>query len=135
MPRIIVIDDEKEAVEALKRFFERRGMEIILADNVDDGVRLIREKKPDLVLLDLFLDGQSGLSVLRAFGHARCPCPVTILSGSIGDVDMDQAKGLGVEDFLLKPVSLEALKRHILKKLFIEERMEKNISHSKGEVP
>jgi len=121
MPRIIIIDDDKDANEILKRFFERRGIEVDVALTVDVGLTLIRDNPPDLLLLDMFLGGESGLSVLRTLGGGKLPFPVIVVSGSIDQGAINQAKGLGAEDVLIKPVVLDDIKKIVYSKLGLKD--------------
>jgi len=64
-PRIVAVDDEKEFIEMLKEYFSLRGYEIDVASKAVDGIKLINDKKPDVVILDLKMPGISGDEVLK----------------------------------------------------------------------
>jgi CheY-like chemotaxis protein len=109
--RILVVDDERAIRMLLKHAFELWGHEV---GDVESGVAAlesIRRDRPDLVLLDLLMPGLSGLDVLqraRADGYAG---PVVIITGSATTTQIQAARRLGAFDVILKPFSIERLKR------------------------
>jgi two-component system response regulator HydG len=119
MPRILLVDDEKHTNEALKKYLERRGVEVSIATTVDDALSLLQNSRIDLVLLDMFLNGQSGAAVLRTFGLGKLPCPFIVMSGTIDHELMDQVRVFGVNEFLSKPVALDEVYRTVCQKLGI----------------
>ena len=80
--RILVVDDSKEIVRYLtKQVLPTFGFETMSASNGAAGLDLVREKKPDLVMLDLNLPELNGLEVLRALARESISVPVILMTG------------------------------------------------------
>jgi DNA-binding NtrC family response regulator len=104
---ILLIDDDPDVIRSLGRYFERSGWEVYLAMTGEEGVRLYESARPDLVLLDLFLPGISGMDVLEVL--VPRDATVIMLTGH-GDIEgAVEAMKLGAENFLAKPVELPHL--------------------------
>jgi CheY-like chemotaxis protein len=83
MPMILVIDDNVNLQIAFKKVLISSGYQVELASDGEEGLRLAREKRPDVIVLDMMLPKLSGLDVLRALkqDHATESIPVIALSG------------------------------------------------------
>ncbi|OGD25247.1 MAG: Fis family transcriptional regulator [Candidatus Aminicenantes bacterium RBG_13_63_10] len=105
--RILIIDDEASIRSALIGVLEDEGFEASAAETGEEGLRLITQRTFDLVLLDIWLPGLSGLDVLRQVTALDDPPQVVMISGH-GTVETAvQATKLGAYDFLEKPLTLE----------------------------
>ena len=62
---ILIVDDETDLLKLLNERLTNKGYSVITADNGDDGIRLAREKKPDLIILDILMPGISGTEVAQ----------------------------------------------------------------------
>ncbi len=105
MPKkILVIEDEEIMVNLLQRKLEQEGYEISVARNGEEGISLIKEILPDLILLDIIMPKKSGFEVLEAVekDEKLNKIPVIIISNSGQPVELDRAKDLGVKDWLVK---------------------------------
>ncbi|HEX2123147.1 MAG TPA: sigma-54 dependent transcriptional regulator [Thermoanaerobaculia bacterium] len=106
MPRILIIDDEPAIRTTLAQILEDEGHKTTLCESGEEGLAQIAREEFDLVLLDLWLPGIDGLSVLERLRGAG-GTPVIVISGH-GSVDSAvRATRLGAYDFLEKPLSLE----------------------------
>ncbi|MBV9774596.1 MAG: sigma-54-dependent Fis family transcriptional regulator [Gemmatimonadetes bacterium] len=104
---ILLIDDEPDVLRSLGRLFEREGWEVFRALTGEEGLRLYEASRPDLVLLDLYLPGMSGMDVLDVL--VPRDATVIMLTGH-GDIETAvEAMRLGAENFLTKPVELPHL--------------------------
>ncbi len=111
--KLLLIEDQAAMQTTLQRSFERRGMQVVVCG---DGTRALarwQASVPDVVLLDLSLPGQDGLSVLAAARAAGLRTPVLILTarGTVGD----RILGLntGADDYLAKPFDLDELEARV----------------------
>ncbi len=106
--RILVADDEAEIREVLRLYLEKEGYEIVEAAEGTEAVRLIREEKIDLALLDIMMPGMDGYRVLRNIREEN-NLPVIMLSAKSSDSDKILGLDLGADDYITKPFSLTAL--------------------------
>ncbi|CAG0934995.1 Transcriptional regulatory protein AfsQ1 [Thermoflexales bacterium] len=110
-PSILVVDDELETVELIRAAFKRRRCNVIGALNGRDGLRLAREHRPAIILIDLMLPGISGFELCR---HLRADpitahIPQVILSARESPVDQAEALAAGADRYLVKPVGIKIL--------------------------
>lgn len=100
--RILVIDDERGPRESL-RMVLKYDYEIFLADRVDGGVELLREKRPDLVIMDIRMPEKSGIEGLQEIREIDPNVSIIMLTG-YGDLETaQQAIRFGANDYLQKP--------------------------------
>jgi len=103
--RILVIEDDPELASLSLGVLERAGYEVFVAHSGAEGVRLSREKLPDLTILDFELPDMDAIEVLDTLrqGASRTPTPVLILTGARNGPS-DQVRGLehGATDYLTK---------------------------------
>lgn len=104
MKKILLIEDEKLLSDLLQKKLSDNGYYVFVAGDGETGLQLVREKQPDLVLLDLFLPRLNGMEVLRDMGRDEKlkRIPVVIISNSGQPVEIDKAKELGARDWLVK---------------------------------
>lgn len=103
-PRILVVDDDPTVSDVVRRYFERAGMQVVVAEHGDRALEAVAQWQPDLVVLDLMLPGTSGLEICRALRRSS-DVPVVMLT-ALGD-ESDRVFGLelGADDYLTKPFS------------------------------
>ncbi len=115
--RILIIDDEQAVLTYLGRFFQAKGYEVARAADGASGLALAESFAPVVVLLDLRLPDEDGLSVLKKLKQSNPFVAVIVITGH-GDVDTAVAAMRAQADhFLLKPVDLETLEVVIQKVL------------------
>jgi len=108
MHHIAVVDDDPTLRNRLKKFLEKEGFR---ATAVGDGTALrtlVADDAPDLVLMDLQLPGEDGLSLTR-YLRERTEIPVLILTGKGETIDRVVGLEMGADDYLAKPFSLREL--------------------------
>ncbi len=105
---IIVCDDEPDLREAVAEYLARRGLDVRRAEDAADLRRLLAERPADLVVLDIAMPGEDGLSLARAL-RAESDIGIVMLTAA-GDV-VDRVVGLevGADDYIAKPVDLREL--------------------------
>jgi len=106
--RVLVVEDEPSFVEALRISLAREGYEVDTAADGRDGLDVFRDRKPDVVLLDLMLPGLPGLDVLRAI-RRDSSVPVIVVSAKDAEADIVAALELGADDYVTKPYSVREL--------------------------
>lgn len=105
-PRIVAIDDEAEFIGMLTDYFEPRGYEIDVAIRGARGIELVKEKRPDVVLMDLKMPGIDGDEVLRLL-KSLTPAPKIIFITAYDDGGKTKARLLksGAFAYFDKPLS------------------------------
>lgn len=107
---ILVVDDEPDIRSLVKEILEEEGYEVNVAENGETARRARRNRRPDLILLDIWMEDVDGITLLREWGEGGAlPCPVIVMSGH-GTVETAvEATRLGAYDFIEKPISLAKL--------------------------
>ena len=116
-PRIVAIDDEAEFVDVIKNYFELRGYDITIAVRGTKGIEIVKEKKPDVVLMDLKMPGIDGDEVLTLL-KSLDPSPKVIFVTAYDDGGKTKARLLkmGAYAYFDKPVpSLRELEETVNK--------------------
>ena len=109
MARILVIDDDQRLRDLLHTVLQRKGHEVVLAENGSTGVERFRRERPAVRILDLDLPDVNGLAVLTQVRAIDPNAPVIILTGVGTETAEQQARVLGVSQVLCKGFSLHAL--------------------------
>ena len=97
------------------RVLELEGFAVLQAKNGDEGLRLMQERTCDLVLLDLRMQGRDGWSVLEEMKAAPelSGIPVVMFTASADRFQVDKARNQGVQDYLVKPLSVTRLRERV----------------------
>jgi CheY-like chemotaxis protein len=114
IPRILIVDDEADFIELLRYRLVGQIYEFIVASDGVQALRLARERKPDLILLDILLPDLDGLSVCEIL---RCQpatknIPVIFLSALSNDM-IKRTQSKQVVDFFTKPLDYHRLEKRI----------------------
>jgi len=105
MPKkILLVEDEELLADLLLKKLTVSGYEVSLANDGERGLNLVRELRPDLVLLDILMPKMDGLQVLAEMqkDNALRKIPVIVISNSGQPVEIDKIKKLGAKDWLIK---------------------------------
>lgn len=104
MSKILIIEDEEILLNVLKSKLEKEGYEVVAAVDGEEGLKMIDETKPDMVLLDIVMPKMNGFEVLDALkSQGKIPAlPVIIISNSGQPVEVDKALEYGIKDYLVK---------------------------------
>jgi DNA-binding response OmpR family regulator len=110
--KILVIDDDAAVTDLLSLLLKSQGFEVTATNNSSDGLTMIREKQPDLVVLDLMMpeiDGWEVCKSVRAFSQV----PIIILSALNEPSMIASVLDAGADDYLTKPTPSRVLVAHI----------------------
>ncbi|HPZ43843.1 MAG TPA: response regulator transcription factor [Bacillota bacterium] len=107
MPRILVVDDEKNILELVRFNLEREGYEVLTCLDGARALELARSEKPDLIVLDVMLPEISGLEVCRELHQdpATRKIPIIMLSARADELDRVLGLEMGADDYVTKPFS------------------------------
>lgn len=108
LPTIIVVDDEVDIVAMIDAYFSARQMRVRGGSSGADMRRLLRDERPDLILLDLGLGGENGIDLAREVREGS-ELPMIVISGRDATVDKVVALELGADDYVTKPFELAEL--------------------------
>lgn len=108
-PRVLVVDDEPGVRTALRRGLTAEGMEVTVAVEGIEALRLAATGSFDVVVLDVMLPGLSGYRVLERLRGQGVSTPVLLLSAKDGEVDQADGLDLGADGYLVKPFSFLVL--------------------------
>ncbi len=109
--RILIIDDEEGVRESLTDFLEGEGYEVFAAADGDTGLRLLAEIKPQMMFLDIYMPGWSGLDVIRRVRQTDPEIPVVMITAHENEEIARDLLLAGATDFIKKPWRLPYLKR------------------------
>ena len=98
--KILIVDDDPEVVEVMRRFLETQGYVVTVATNGEDAIAALQLETPHLLLLDLTMPKMNGVEVLR---HVDRSIPVMIVSGNTDTMPAEALK-LGAFAYIPKPV-------------------------------
>lgn len=102
--KILVVDDEQKIVELVRLYLEKDGYRVLTAYDGLQALELARQKRPDLIVLDLMLPGMDGLDVCRIL-QAESEVPIIMLTARTTDEDKLIGLELGADDYITKPFS------------------------------
>jgi len=108
--RILVVEDDPTVRDVVRRYLERDGHLVLLAEDGTSGLTMAREDDPDLIVLDVMLPGLSGLEVCSSLRVADGSKTPIIMLTALGEED-DRISGLalGADDYVTKPFSVKEL--------------------------
>lgn len=111
-PKILVCDDETHLREMVAEYLKARDFEVIQAQDAQEMRARLKTSEPDLILLDVRMPNEDGLTALRALRSQR-QTPVIMLTATSGTIDRVVGLELGADDYLGKPVDLRELEARI----------------------
>jgi len=102
--KILLIEDEKIMINLLEKKLTQEGYSVRVASNGEEGMEKMREEKPDLILLDIIMPKMGGFEVMEEMNKdpELKGIPRVIISNSGQPVELDKAKELGANDWLIK---------------------------------
>jgi len=102
--KILIVEDEEIMINLLQRKLAKEGFEILIARDGEEGLKAMREKPPDIVLLDIIMPKMGGFEVMEEMQKDKelKKIPVIVISNSGQPVELDRAQRLGAKDWLIK---------------------------------
>jgi two-component system phosphate regulon response regulator OmpR len=101
--RLLVVDDDPRLRDLLRRYLTDNGFNVYVAENAQAMNKLWLRERFDLLILDLMMPGEDGLSVLRRLRGSNDPTPIIMLTAKGEDVDRIVGLEMGADDYLAKP--------------------------------
>ena len=109
MNTVLIIEDNDKNMKLARDVLQAKGFETLEAETGEEGVKLAKERKPDLVLMDIQLPGINGIEAFRQIrGDATTKSiPVVALTASVTPTDRSAVNAAGFDAFLGKPINLK----------------------------
>jgi CheY-like chemotaxis protein len=121
---ILAVDDDFSVCELYEQGLVLFGYDVVCAQNAKKAKEFLAARKPDLILMDIMMPDQDGISLTREI-HTAPPTsdiPIVVVSGLSDAATLNDALLFGAVDYLVKPIELEALKMKIERAFQIAER-------------
>ena len=116
MALVAIIDDDPDILDASSLVLKSKGYNVITANNPNEGYRIVKEKKPDLIILDVMMDEpDDGFFLAQKFRKDKIKTPIlmyTSVSKAIG-FDFGKNEMVPVDDFVEKPISPDELVKKV----------------------
>ncbi len=127
---LLIVDDEEQFLITAKKLMDKRGVNTFVSTNGFDALRLLKERRIDVVILDLKMPGIDGVDVLRKIKQNYPEIEVILLTGHASVESAVEGLKLGAFDYLMKPSTipdiLEKVKQAHERKVAREEKARKN---------
>lgn len=121
MKKMLIVDDEIDIREFAKSFFSKRGIDVTTISDGEQAVELVFDLKPDLLLLDVHMEGISGIEVLKRLRARGSDVTVIMVTGVEDECVITQAKELGASNYIHKPLILEELEKIVSEQLWLNQ--------------
>lgn len=110
--KLLIVDDEPTILETVENKMRKEGFSTFTADSAEEGMRLFRRIKPDLIILDIMLPQRSGYDFCRAI-RRDSQTPIIFLSAKSDEADRIKGLELGADDYVVKPFNLSELSARV----------------------
>ncbi|OGX17211.1 MAG: hypothetical protein A3K83_03780 [Omnitrophica WOR_2 bacterium RBG_13_44_8b] len=119
MAKLLIVDDEEDVREFAANFFRKRKIEVIAVSSGEEAIASLGKDKPDLILLDIKMDGMDGVQALKRIKELDKDARVIMVTGKKPEDNnaFEQCRELGALDYIHKPLDLEELERIVLSQL------------------
>lgn len=119
MKKIVLIEDDGSIQESISDLLSSEGFDVSVAGNGVDGIKLIEEIKPDLIISDIIMPGKTGYEVINEISKnaQTAAIPFIFLSARVEKGDVRHGMELGADDYLTKPFRLDELLRAVESRL------------------
>ncbi len=106
--KVLVVDDEQTILETVETKLRREGYTVFTAESAEEGMRIFRQAKPDLLVLDVMLPSRSGLDLCKAI-RRDSKVPIIFLTARASEEDRIAGLDIGADDYIIKPFNLGEL--------------------------
>jgi two-component system alkaline phosphatase synthesis response regulator PhoP len=125
MPKILIVDDDsniRTLMKVILEDFEEFGVELLIAENGEEALEIIKTKKPDLVILDVMMPGMSGFDVCNMAKNVMGLKAIYILMLTVQSEQADRRRGndVGADAYITKPFNHDELIQVVSEALGIE---------------
>lgn len=125
---ILVVDDDPRLRDLLRRYLTEQGFQVFAAEDAVSMDRVRAVERLDLIVLDVMMPGEDGMSVCRRLRHANDQTPIIMLTAKTEDMDRIRGLEIGADDYVAKPFN----PRELLARVNAVLRRNKAIEHPAG---
>jgi len=111
--KILVVDDEEALVRLISYNLAKEGFDILSSFDGNEAWQMIKDEKPDLLVLDLMLPGKDGLEICRDLRKENSDIPIIMLTARDEEIDKILGLELGADDYMTKPFSVRELNARV----------------------
>lgn len=115
--KLLMVDDEEKICDLVKTILNKMGFNVYTAVNEEAAMAAVKKERPQLVLLDIRMGAESGLDILPKIKEFDKNIKVIMLTALEDEDNIRQAKSLGADDYMVKPLTADYLKNVIYQKL------------------
>lgn len=109
LPSLMLVDDDADFLAALERAMRKRGFEVTTANSAESGIALAMQSPPEFAVVDLKMEGSSGLVLVRQLAALEAGIKIVVLTGFASIATAVEAIKLGAIHYLAKPVDADAI--------------------------
>ena len=122
MSKILIVDDDKNACFLLKTFLDELGYDVSVSHSGMDAVEKVKQIKPDIMLLDLIMDGINGMEVLRRVRLFNNSIGIIMVTAVMDEGIGKEALEKGADEYITKPIDYDHLSECILVDLIMKKK-------------
>ncbi|MHC4122288.1 MAG: response regulator [Planctomycetota bacterium] len=117
MIKLLIVDDDLPTCDFLRAFFSRRNYQVFTATDGNKALFIVKEKHPNIILLDIKMPGLSGIEVLQKIKEIDRDVKVIMMTAIDEEIVVKLAMNYGATDYITKPFSLEYLEKDVFLKV------------------
>ena len=103
VPKVLIIDDDRSLTEMFKLAIPQQGFEVFTANSGPEGIAIMRQMQPDVIVLDLMMPDMDGWQVCREI-RSFSQVPILVISAIVDAQQVMRALDEGADDYLVKPI-------------------------------
>ncbi len=120
--KILIVDDNKNIAFLLKSFLEEIDYDVIVSHNGIDALKKVKSLKPDIMILDLLMEGIDGMEVLRRIRLFNKSIGIIVVSAVVNEDIAKEALAKGADEYITKPIDYNYLSESILFDLIMRKK-------------
>jgi len=114
MLKLLVVDDEADICDFVRKFFKERHFNVFVAHNGVDALSILSKERPKILLLDIKMPGMNGMETLKAIRERGDDVKVIMITAINDIATAQEAKKCGAAEYITKPLVLEQLEKTVL---------------------
>lgn len=122
MSKILIVDDNVNACYLLKSYLQEMGHDVTVSHSGTEALEIVKSLKPDIMLLDIIMDGMGGMEVLRRVRLFDKSIGIIMVSALIDEVYCNKALENGADEYITKPIDYAHLNECILVDLIMRNK-------------